>query len=367
MSNTPPPIDALPVEVLEAIFQATVDDGLYPETLCAISRRWREIATGYQLLWCDICLIFAMWRWSVALEYVRRRIQRSGHCGLSVTILFHSISGWESSFRKIMAVTVGPNGSAMRRWKQLSLDGPIITSLVLFPLLRHPTPVLQELNLSLQGYCPKGSLVDILPQTPQLRLLNLNVPTGAVLPRSIKQSVSNLVLSSSVTYHGHDLLVQFSSLTFLELNTILSQPYSTNNLQLPHLRALCIRHISGTISSFLNNITIPVLESLHLHLGTDGKWDAAQNAQHLFAHILPQLLDLKITKMNFQMPEELVGLLKPAKNLRSLQLEKCGPWSLSKDSREPYHVLSDSSLCPNLRSCIIEGHEQPDLIALRHN
>ena len=42
----PPPIDALFVKVMEKIFQAALGSERRPETLYAISRRWRDIATG---------------------------------------------------------------------------------------------------------------------------------------------------------------------------------------------------------------------------------------------------------------------------------------------------------------------------------
>ena len=42
----PPPIDAPFMKVMEKILQAALGGGRRPETLYAISRRWRDIAIG---------------------------------------------------------------------------------------------------------------------------------------------------------------------------------------------------------------------------------------------------------------------------------------------------------------------------------
>ena len=398
--NYTPPIDALPVEVMEVVFQAAVDSGQQPETLGAISRRWRDIATGCRLLWCEINILPEMFVGRLrgaALEYVRRRIQRSIHYGLSVTIRFPShssvpsLSGTHlgarfpsfpsqgSLFRDAMEAVVGPQGSVMQRWKQLSLGGPMADFPQLSYLLQYPTPALQEFKLLLPYDCARNTVANILPQTPQLRLLEVYIPTHVILPHSLRQ-VPKLVLSGTHIYHSHDLLVPFSSLTFLELNTIFTKPHSAHNsstLQLPHLRTLCIRYLSGNIYSFLIDAVMPVLESLHLHLSTHlvGNSNAGPKARRLLGHILPRLLNLTISEMDVRKPEELVGLLEPAKNLRSLHLEGCGSWKQwlrgvvleQRLMREHYYILHDSSLCPNLRSCVIEGHERHDLIAIRNN
>ena len=369
-------IEALPVEVMEVVFQAAVDSGRQPETLGAISRRWRDIATGCRPLWCEINILPEMFvgrlGWA-ALEYVRRRIQRSAHCGLSVTICFPSLPSRRSLFPEAMEEVVGPQGLVMQRWRQFSLDGPIDDSLQLFYLLQYPTPALQEFKLRLPYSCAGNSVANILPQTPRLRLLDTDIPAHVILPRSIRQ-VPRLLLSGTHICHSHDLLVQFSSLTYLGLNTMLSKPHSAHNpptLQLPRLRTLCIRYQPGNISSFLIDAMMPILESLHLHLPVYlvGNSNAGSKARRLLGHILPRLLDLEISEVDVRRPEDLDGLLEPVEDLHRSGWKQCfrGPVLEQRPMREHYYLLHNSSVCPNLLSCVIEGHERHDLIALRND
>ena len=57
MDYTPPSIDSLPVKVMEMVFQATGDSGRQSESLGIGHRKWRDIATGWQLLWCEITIL----------------------------------------------------------------------------------------------------------------------------------------------------------------------------------------------------------------------------------------------------------------------------------------------------------------------
>jgi len=211
-----------------------------------------------------------------------------GHCW-ALGARFPSPSSQESLFREAIAEVVEPKGSAIQRCRQLSLTGSICFSAVAIP-----TPALQEFRLCLPGEFSRNSHPSTLDSTIGTKTCPVRYHT-----------------------HSHDFLVQFLSLTFLGLSTILSNPHSAKNssvLQLPHLRTLCTHCISSDISSFLNDTTMLALESLHLHLHArfTGNLNAGPMAQRSLAHILPRLLDLKTTERIFKSPKSFVVFEKSA-------------------------------------------------------
>ncbi|KAG8836187.1 hypothetical protein FRC17_009530 [Serendipita sp. 399] len=267
----PSPVDALPNELLNAIFEHLFCDTeeeydtISPvDKLLLVCKRWHYLALANTMLWSRIEIII---RDSQEIEprtaYAASRIQRSGSLQL-LDITLETIgnagtpentASLDMAMNLLLETLSGPHGEISIRWK--SLDASIGRSFAkeerICQFLSFPTPSLNSLSLS--GVESSGS--HILPYTPSLQFLYLGFCALARYPST--RNVTHLQLSTSRNSSWDMRAIAEASL-LQELGLDSWYEYTLMPAQYPSLRSLYLR--GRIIAGCIRDIVAPNLKEL---------------------------------------------------------------------------------------------------------
>ncbi|EJD33126.1 hypothetical protein AURDEDRAFT_189096 [Auricularia subglabra TFB-10046 SS5] len=299
---------SLPDDVLRCIFEATVRDGdpldaqgLHtPFTLAAACSRWRVVALASPILWSYISFVPKDEHGSVALDAAEARIatllSRSRAAPLHILVVFWTATGDPETdeyraFNRIFQ-TIGSHAS---RWKTATIYLPEAEDLSPIDFLKGPTPLLQELGVSMgdpgrESFAGPGTA--FLPYTPNLRTLDL-IETGVgCSPRSDFSALARLRIGPGACTdeelydylrrapvleelsvripisHAPQARIDLPALEFLsvgsESQALITQPTSSL-LALPKLTVLFLSCVpDDSMASFLDAVSATV-RGLYLH------------------------------------------------------------------------------------------------------
>jgi hypothetical protein len=291
------PARRLPSDVITVIFFQCLPTEQYPGfsaqeaplLLTTVCRGWRELALSNPLLWSAFHIsptsIPQSWRkrdtvlHRPQIKAVEAWLARSGRCPLSISLISR---GQNKDFESVLLNLLVQH---THRWKDIHFRLNSAVFPILAKLRSHAVPLLQHISLDIATYqwgdSSWGSLdwkcLALLRAAPSLqRVVLLSVSNGGhALPW---KQLTHLCMASSNLAQGIDtpealkILGLCSQLKSCRLNII------ANTKTLIHL------------SSPLPNITLPLLESLHLR-----SFDARYSLGLILEHLdVPKLHDFGV-------------------------------------------------------------------------
>ena len=373
-------IQHLPPELYGAIFQLYVESFnlCEPENLLLVCRSWYDLAIGQATLWRFIILDPAVLQrtpYQSLHAYVHNRLVRSRSCPLAISLTGYmdDPDDYEAAFHLLLATT--------SRWKELWLTYKTTTRPKPINLLRSltsPTPVLRTIRWR-SSYVASEDYSIILPYTPSLSRVDIEVSGGMRLPQSICKSATTASVISQHLGVFQEILSQFQNIRHLILPPLDHLPALTppTPITLPSLQKLTIKVLRST-SPRIMVLNLPSLGTLEVDINPGAPWPVQRS---VFIRNLRGLLSsvhtIILRNMNFESRNELRALLEGGLQVKQLVCSGVGRWDWVKANNTKlgwvfafqedfYSVLEDRNLCPLLEQCVLEGQVQ-EFLLLRRN
>lgn len=374
-------IERLPPELLGAIFQFYVESFnlCEPENLSLVCRLWYDIAIDQGMLWRFIILDPAVLQrtpYQSLHAYVRNRLIRSRSCPLAICLTGYmdDQNDYETALRLLLE-TVSRWEELWLTYKNTSRQKPI--NLLLS--LTSPTPALRTVQWR-SGHPLTNDYSIILPSTPCLSRVDIEVSNVFRLPQSICASATTVSITSQSLPILQNMLSQFQNLQHLILPSLdrLQGPLiSRNPTTLPSVQKLTLRGLRSTAPRFMA-LKLPSLGTLEVDVNPEAPWPVQRS---IFIRnlrgLLPTVHTIILRNINFESQYELRALLDGAPQVKRLVCSGVGRWDWVKTKNTKlgwafafledfYSVLADTTFCPLLEQCVLEGQVQ-DFTSLRRS
>lgn len=372
-------IQRLPPELLGAIFQFYVESFnlCEPERLALVCRSWCDIAMGQAMLWRFIILDPAVLQrtpYPYLYAYIRNRLVRSRSCPLviSLTGYMDNQDDYETAFNLLLATA--------SRWEELWLTYKSTTRqkpINLLLSLASPTPILHTIRWR-SGYTMIDNYSTILPSTPCLSRVDMEVSSDIRLPQSICKSATTASIASQSLITFRDTLSQFQNLRHLilpSLDHLQGSLTSPNPVTLPSVQKLTIKALRST-GPRIRVLELPSLGTLEVDINPEAPWPVQRSVFiRNLRGLLPTVHTIILRNINFESRDELKTLLEGGLQVKKLVCSGIGRWDWIKANNTKlgwvfafqedfYSILKNRSLCPLLEHCVLEGQVQ-DTISFR--
>lgn len=371
-------IQCLPPELLGAIFQLHVESFnlCEPEHLPLVCRSWYDAAIGQATLWRFIILDPAVLQrtpYQSLRAYIRNRLVRSRSCPLvvSLTGYMDDPDDYETAFRLLLSTTT--------RWEELWLSYKNTARqkpLNLLSSLTSPTPILRTIRWR-SGNMMEESYSTILPSTPCLSRVDIEVGSGMRLPQSICKAATTASITTQTLFVFQDILSQFHDLRHLilpSLDRLQGSFMPPNPIALPSLQKLTIKALRSTAPRIMA-LKLPSLGTLEVDTDPESPWPVQRSVFiRKLRELLPTVHTIILRNINFESRDELRALLKGGEQVKQLVCSGVGRWDWVKANNTKlgwvfsfqenfYSVLEDRRLCPLLEQCVLDGQEQDPHVA----